>query len=140
MKKMMFIGETRVGKSSLIRALSGEEFSSHRAMAVEYFGQYINTPGEFLENSWFYNALITSSADCDILAMVQDATRSSSLFPPLFAPIFNRKVVGVITKVDDPAANTERAERFLNSAGAREVVHTSVRTGTGLDTLREMLR
>lgn len=139
-KKMMFIGETRVGKSSLIRALSHEEYAPRRALAVDYVGQFINTPGEFLENRWFYNALITSSADCDILAMVQDATRSSSLFPPLFASMFNRKVVGVITKVDDGASLPARARRFLSSAGVQDVVHTSIKTGEGLEILREMLR
>lgn len=140
MKRVMLIGETRVGKSSLIRALSGEEFFSRRALAVEYFGQFINTPGEFLETRSFYHALITSSADCDILLMVQDATRPSSLFPPLFAPIFNRKAVGVISKMDSSAANPERAERFLRNAGVGEIVPTSVRTGEGLDRLRTMLQ
>jgi len=139
MKKVMFVGETRVGKSSLIRALSGEEYTSHRAMAVEYVGRFVNTPGEFLENSWFYNALITTSADCDMLVFVQDATRGSSLFPPLFAPIFNRRVVGVVSKVDAPEAEVARAERFLNNAGARDIVYASVVTGEGLDTLAEMI-
>ncbi|WP_247648325.1 EutP/PduV family microcompartment system protein [Pseudodesulfovibrio sp. zrk46] len=135
----MLIGETRAGKSSLIRALSGEEFHSHRAMAVEYFGDFINTPGEFLENSRYYHALITSSADCDTLIMVQDATRNTSLFPPLFAPIFNRPVVGVISKMDAPNANAERAELFLRNAGARTIVPTSAKDGTGIDVLRDML-
>lgn len=140
MKKMMLIGETLVGKSSLIRELSGDEYTSHRAMAVEYHGQFINTPGEFIENRRFYHALITSSADCDILVLVQDATRNNSLFPPLFASMFNRKVIGVISKVDAPEANVERARLFLQNAGAREIILTSSKTGEGLDTLREMLQ
>lgn len=139
MKKVMLIGETRAGKSSLIRALSGIDFRSHRAMAVEYVSDFINTPGEFLENSWFYHALITSSADCDIVLMVQDATRNTSLFPPLFAPIFNRPVIGVISKMDLPNAIPERAERFLRNAGARTIVPLSVEDETSLDALRGML-
>ncbi|PHR28801.1 MAG: ethanolamine utilization protein EutP [Desulfotalea sp.] len=138
-KKMMFVGETRVGKSSLIRALSGREYRSHRAMAVEYCGQFINTPGEFLENRRFYHALITASIDCDILALVQDSTRNNSLFPPLFASMFNRKIIGIISKVDATGANTNRAELFLKNAGIKEIILSSSHTETGLDSLRQLL-
>ena len=133
---MMLIGETGAGKSALIRALSGGDFSPRKAMAVEFCGQFINTPGEFLENRRFYPALITTAADCDILAMLQDAARKSSLFPPKFAVIFNRKVVGVVTKVDTAGADVQRAERFLRNAGASEIIPVSVKTGFGLDALR----
>jgi len=139
MKKVMLIGETRVGKSSLIQALSGEDYSSHRAMAVEYCGQFINIPGEFLENSRFYHVLISTSAECEILALVQDATRTSSLFPPLFASMFNRKIIGVVTKTDAPDADIERGERLLRNAGVKEIVAVSSKTGAGLDLLRSML-
>ncbi len=139
MKKMMLVGETRSGKSSLIKALSDGEYTPRRAMAVEYCGQFINTPGEFLENSCFYHALITSSADCQVLAMVQDARRNSSVFPPLFVSMFNRKVIGVITNTDAEDANIARAELFLRSAGVKEVVCVSTVSGEGLDSLREML-
>jgi ethanolamine utilization protein EutP len=135
----MFIGETDSGKSGLIRALSGETYAPLRAMAVEYFGRFINTPGEFLENSRYYHALITSSADCDVLVMVQDATRSTSLFPALFAPIFNRPVVGAVTRVAGAGANPGRARRFLESAGARRVVFTDAATGAGLEELKAAL-
>ncbi|MBL3581127.1 EutP/PduV family microcompartment system protein [Oleidesulfovibrio alaskensis] len=139
MKKVMLIGETGAGKSSLIRALSGGEFVPRRGMAVEYYGRFINTPGEFLENRRFYYALITTAADCDLLLMVQDATRSTSLFPPRFAPIFNRRVVGVISKSDAPEARFSRAEQFLLSAGAREIVRASVVSPDGLDALKTVL-
>ncbi|CCO23647.1 EutP/PduV family microcompartment system protein [Maridesulfovibrio hydrothermalis] len=139
MKKMMLVGETRSGKSSLIKALSDGEYIPRRAMAVEYYGQFINTPGEFLENSRFYHALITSSADCQILALVLDATRKSSLFPPLFVSMFNRKIVGVVTNINASTADVGRAEQFLRSAGAKVVVCVCAESGEGLDSLREML-
>lgn len=139
MKKMMFVGETGAGKSSLIRALSGEGIASRRPMSVEYFGPFINTPGEFLENRRFYSALITAATDCDILVMVQDATRSASLFPPRFASMFNRTVVGVVSKTDAEGANVERAGRFLRNAGVKRILSLSTRSGEGLEALREML-
>jgi ethanolamine utilization protein EutP len=139
MKRTMLIGETGAGKSSLISALSGEHFVSRRPMALEFCGPFINTPGEFLENRRFYHALITTAADCEILLMVQDATRRTSVFPPQFAPIFNRTVLGVVTNTDAPDANPERAERFLHSAGAREMYRVSTATGEGLAALWQRL-
>lgn len=135
----MFIGETFVGKSSLIRALSEDDYTPHRAMAVEYFGQFINTPGAFLENRRFYHALITSSADCDVLIFVQDTTRNTSLFPPLFASMFNRRIIGVSSKIDGEKSNCVLAQRFLKGAGVKEIIETSTITGEGLDRLRLLL-
>jgi len=138
-KKMMLIGESGVGKTTLIQVLSGEGFSSRKTQAVEFCGRFIDTPGEFLENRRFYPALITSSADCDVVAMVQDATRISSLFPPQFSTIFTRKVIGIVTKVDVEGCNVERAERFLANAGVKEIIRSSSKTNVGLDILQELL-
>lgn len=139
MKKLMLIGETRVGKSSIIRSLSDGKYTSHRAMAVEYHGQFINTPGEFLENHRFYTALITASADADIIAMVVDATRTSSLFPPNSATVFNKPVIGIINKIDMQTANIMLAQRFLKNAGAKAIICTSTVSGAGMAELQEII-
>ena len=138
-KKMMLIGESGVGKTTLIQVLSGEGFSAKKTQAVEFCGRFIDTPGEFLENRRFYPALITSSVDCDVVAMVQDATRISSLFPPQFSTIFTRKVIGIVTKVDVEGCNVDRAERFLANAGVKEIIRASSMTNIGLDILKDML-
>ena len=139
MNKVMLVGEKGVGKRSLIQALSHEALLSRKPMAVEYHGQFVNTPGEFLENRRFYYALISTSATCKFLFMVQDATRNTSLFPPLFATMFNKTVVGVISKVDETTANISRAERFLQSAGAKNIVCVSTVTGEGVEHLRSII-
>ncbi len=138
MKRLMFVGETGAGKRSLIRALSGDVISPRRPMSVDFHGPYINTPGEFLENRRFYPALITASADCDIVVFVQDATRRACLFPPLFAASFNRRVLGLISKTDADTADANLAERFLRQAGVGEILSVSAYAGTGLDVLRSL--
>jgi ethanolamine utilization protein EutP len=108
-------------------------------MAVEYFGRFVNTPGEFLENRRFYHALITSAADCDTLFFVQDTTRNSCLFPPLFASMFNRKIIGILSKIDKEKSNSTLATRFLENAGVKEIIATSVIAGDGLDRLQLLI-
>lgn len=139
MKKTMLVGETGAGKSGLIRALSGGAARCGRALAVEHIGGFINTPGEFLENRRFYSAIITAAADCEALLLLQDSTRRTSLFPPQFAAMFNRKVIGVISKIDSPSSRPELAERFLHSAGARKIVRVSAETGEGIEELKTLL-
>ena len=132
----MLIGEWKSGKSSLIRALSREEYASRKVLAVDFFRNFVNTHSEFLENRRFYPALITAAADCDVLAFVQDATRRSCQIPPAFASMFNRRVIGVITKIDLPEADVRRARRFLENAGVREMFCVSVTRGEGMEALR----
>ena len=139
MLKTMFIGEWRSGKSSLIRALSGAEYAPRKVLAVDFFREFVNTPSEFLENRRFYPALITASADCDVLVFVQDATRTFCQIPPGFASMFTRRVIGVITKIDLPEANVERARRFLRNAGVRDMFCVSVTLGTGMEALAAVL-
>lgn len=139
MLKTMFIGEWKAGKSSLIRALSRADYTSRKVLAVDFFHNFVNTPSEFLENRRFYPALITASADCDVLAFVQDATRHSCQIPPAFASMFNRRVIGVITKIDRPEADILRARRFLEHAGVRDIFCVSVTQGTGMDALRAVV-
>lgn len=137
MQKTMLIGASGSGKASLIRALGAAEVCG-RSQAVEYCGPFIIAPGEYIERH-YYTSLITTAADCAVLLILHDATQNSSFFPPQFAAMFNRQVVGVATKIDAPTARPELAERFLHSAGARHFVRTSAKTGQGLAELHTIL-
>ena len=136
MKKVMLIGEWGSGKSTLIRALFDPGYVPRKVLALDFHRNFVNTPSEFLENRRFYPALITASADCDILAFVQDATRSTCQMPPAFAAMFNRRVIGVIPKTDAPTANQLRARKFLLNTGVKEIFSVSAAQDTGLDKLR----
>lgn len=138
MKRLMFVGATGAGKRSLIRALMEEDLPPHRPMSINYHGPYINTPGEFLENRRFYPALITASADCDVVVFVQDASRRTSRFPPLFASAFNRRVIGIVTRISVDGADVARAERFLRQAGAREILRVDITNREDLDAIESL--
>jgi len=136
---VLLIGQSGSGKNALIRALGDASHVSRKIMAVEYCGRFINTPGEFLENRRFYPALITTAADCDMILMLISAAHRTSLFPPQFATMFNRPVLGVVTGVDAPDADVERAGRYLHSAGVRTVLLTDFGSGRGVEELRTMV-
>ena len=139
MKKTMLIGEGHSGKSTLIRALSDLGYVPRKVLALDFYRNFVNTPSEFLENRRFYPALITAAADCDVLLFIQDATRATCQLPPAFAAMFNRRVIGVITKSDAPGADPDRARRFLRNAGVKEILALSLNEGTGLEELRAAL-
>ena len=139
MPRFMLIGEWHSGKSTLIRTLSRSDYRPRKVFAVDHHGDFMNTPSEFLENRRWYPALITASLHSETLIFVQDAIRSSCQIAPSLAAIFNRRVIGVITKIDIPGANVARAERFLRNAGVREIYAVSLSTGGGLPELRNAL-
>ncbi len=139
MKRTMLIGESHSGKSSLIRALTGEAYEPRKALALQYFHNFVDTPGEFLENRRFFRFLLTASQEVDILLFAQDATRIICMLRPGFATMFNREVVGVITKCDHVQADIVRARRLLTYTGLHHLIETDVKTGRGLDELRAEL-
>ena len=67
---------------------------------------------------------------------MQAADRRTSQLPPTFASMFNRLVLGVVTKIDLPNADAGLARRFLENAGVRRIFEVSSVTGEGLDDLR----
>ena len=139
MQRIMLMGERGVGRRTVARLLGCSVPDLRRAMAVEYADNFVFPPPEFLENRRFYCALITLATECAAILFVQDATRPTSVFPPGFARIFNRTVVGVITKTDMETANTPRAQRFLLSAGTAQTIALSSVTAAGVDDLRAAL-
>jgi len=140
MKKIMFVGKSRCGKTSLTQALHGQEVSYLKTQAVRYCGTVVDTPGEFAENRRFYSALMVTSAKADIIGFVQDATAATSVFPPKFASMFTKKVIGIVSKTDLEGGDITRAKRFLKLAGARQVFLTSAVESKGIRALLDLLQ
>lgn len=139
MSSFLLIGPLCAGQGALVRALAGPAFMPRRIMAVEHCGPFIVTPGEFLENRRFHRILITSAMSCDAVLLLQNAVHASSLFPPLFATMFNRTVLGLVTGVSANGADEERAGRLIGYAGVREILRVDMDTGEGVEALRRRL-
>lgn len=142
MKKVMLIGKTGCGKTTLSQALQKELITYKKTQAVEYYKNIIDTPGEYIENRVYYNALIVSSYDCDIIALVQDCTSDENFFPPNFSAIFCKPVIGIITKVDLCSCdkNIHIAMNYLINSGVSEIFKVSSINNEGIDKIREILQ
>lgn len=133
------MGRSGCGKTTLTQWLNGLNLKYKKTQAIEYTGAIIDTPGEYIENKSYYRALIISSYDSDIVALVQDATDEESIFPPNFAAIFNKTIIGIVTKIDHEDADIKRAINHLENAGCHKVIEVSAVCNIGMDNLQEVL-
>ncbi|NYE58490.1 EutP/PduV family microcompartment system protein [Carboxydothermus ferrireducens] len=135
-KRLMVIGAIGCGKTTLILAIKGLKKSATKTQAVEFIDSVIDTPGEFLENPFYYKALMATAFEAEMIFLLQDATRKNSVFPPGFAKGFPKKTFGIVTKIDHPEANLERAVNFLRLAGVNEpIFFVSALRGDGINEL-----
>ena len=140
MKKVMLIGRTGCGKTTLTQKLMNEEVKYKKTQAVTYKSKIIDTPGEYVENKMYYKSLLVLSADAKIIILVQSAIDGVTLFPPKFSTMFPKKeVIGLVTKIDLADADIERSKRFLMEAGATEVFTIGLTDEKGLEAIKKRL-
>ncbi|MFC3886111.1 EutP/PduV family microcompartment system protein [Bacillus songklensis] len=134
--KVMIIGAVGSGKSTLTKKLLNDDKPAVKTQALNYAGWIIDTPGEYSENPMYYRSLMATSLEAKVLLVIQDATRENSIFPPNFSQGFPLKPIGVITKIDHPLANVERARILLQqSIPNAPVILTSSVTSDGIKDL-----
>lgn len=139
-RQIVLIGPIRAGKSTLLRALEGLEGPARKTQAISYSKIATDTPGEYLENPLYYRVLLPSTMEAKWVLLIQDATSTRNHYPPNFARAFPGKSVGVITKIDDPKADVQRARRFLGALGLTgPILEVSALAGTGVAELRALL-
>ncbi|HHJ4383104.1 TPA: propanediol utilization protein PduV [Citrobacter freundii] len=134
MKRIMLIGPSQCGKTSLTQCMRGEVLHYQKTQAIVWSPTTIDTPGEYLENRCLYSALLASACEADIIALVLNADAPWSPFSPGFTGPMNRPVIGLVTKAD--LANPQRislVESWLVQAGAQKVFVTSALDNTGVD-------
>ena len=141
MKKAIFIGNSGCGKTTLIQRLENEALQYRKTQMVEHYLHFIDTPGEYLERRNMYRALIVSSADADVIGLVQECGADNTWLPPSFAGTFAKPVFGVVSKAD--LAESEEDIRFareiLERAGVDRVFVVSAVENTGLEPLLDYL-
>lgn len=137
MKKLIFMGRSECGKTSLTQAIKGETISYKKTQAINYNDVTIDTPGEYAENRHLGCALALYAYEADIVGLLISATEPYSLYGPCITSMANREVIGIVTKIDKENANPDRAERWLRLAGCKKIFRVSSVTKEGIDELME---
>jgi ethanolamine utilization protein EutP len=141
-KRIMLIGNSRTGKTTLANLINSEEFEVMKSQAICYGENTIDTPGEYLESPMMHKYIISASQDADAVLFVQSFDQPVFSFPPNFAQVFHGRKVGVITKSDlnEQRNSLKQLLHNFREIGLEEPYFiTSAVTGEGIRELKEYL-
>lgn len=142
MKKIMLVGKSGCGKTTLSQRLMELPVEYKKTQAIEVVGKDImDTPGEYMERKEYYKALIVSSVEADVILMLQSCIDEQFTFSPRMGSMFNRPMIGVVTKTD-LAENTEQiqtAEELLELVGVEKTFQVGFDSDEGVNALRDFL-
>lgn len=138
--RVMMMGPVGAGKTTLTNALLEIESAATKTQTLSYKNWIVDTPGEYMENPYYYKTIMATALEVTHLIFLFDATKTKLAFPPGFSQGFTKLPIGVITKSDHPEADVERTLKILRMALPKgPVVVTSAKTGTGLDHIKQLV-
>ena len=138
MRKIIFIGRSEAGKTTLTQALKGETITYHKTQYVNNYDVIIDTPGEYAETKTLGGALAVYSYEADVVGLLLSSIEPFSLYPPNITTLCNRE--GIVTKIEHPLGDPEQAAEWLRLAGCEKIFFVSAYTGEGLAELLEYLK
>lgn len=139
-KRIMVIGPSRCGKTTLVNALNDYDGPLRRTPDLIYGKNTIDVPGSYLENTWMYKHIIAAAQDASHVLVLVDQSNCIEAYSHGFAKSFRCPVIGVITKCDLMPENEEKCARQLKNIGVSEpYFHISLPIGTGIDALKKYL-
>ncbi|MEW6696617.1 MAG: EutP/PduV family microcompartment system protein [Bacillota bacterium] len=139
-KRMMVVGPTQSGKSTLCNVLNDSARPLKKTQDVIYGRNTIDTPGSYIENAFMYKYLIATAQAASHVLILIDQSRPTEVYPPGFAKTFTCPVVAVITKIDLASENTDLCLQQLKRIGISEpYFQISLKDNMGVETLKEYL-
>lgn len=140
MKKIVLMGRSECGKTTLTQALKGEKIQYHKTQYVNNFDVIIDTPGEYAQTKNLGYALALYAYEADVVGLLLSATEPYSLYPPCCTAMCNREVVGIVTKIHDKRANVEQAKRWLRLTGCKKIFCVDSKNHEGIPEILEYLK
>lgn len=139
--RVMIIGGVQAGKSTLMNVLLGKDSKANKTQALVFDDWIVDTPGEYIENPMYYRNIMATSLEVTHVIYLQDATSSRSVFPPQFSLGIPKMQIGVITKIDAPLADIERATTLLKNVMTHgPIVQTSARQMLGIEYIAPLIQ
>lgn len=139
-KRIMVIGPSRCGKTTLVNALNDYDGPLKRTPDLIYGKNTIDVPSAYLENSWMYKHIIAAAQDASHVLILVDQSNCNEIYSHGFAKSFRCPVIGVITKCDLIPENEEKCLRQLKNIGVSEpYFNISFPMATGIDALKKYL-
>ncbi len=138
-KKLILIGRSESGKTTLTQALLGKNLEYDKTQYIKFENTIIDTPGEYVQTQHLGRAIALYSYEADRVGLLIAATEPYSLFPPCVTCMVNREVIGIVTKSQEKDANPDRAENWLRISGCEKVFRVDMFTGYGMNELIEYL-
>ena len=122
LRSTLWVGSTYSHVETVVQRLLGVKKTLSRPMAVYREGNCVLTPGEYIENPWYFSALLVSSYDVDTVVLGYRLGEPFNPYPPATAGAFNRNVVGVVI-MNDALDTSQIGEsvRLLRLAGANDI-------------------
>jgi len=140
MKKLVLIGRSEAGKTTLTQALRGEKIHYHKTQYVNNFDVIVDTPGEYAQTQGLGHALALYTYESDVVGLLVSAIEPYCLFPPCITCMANREVIGIVTKIHNPQANVKLATSWLQLAGCKKIFYVDSKQQEGIPEILEYLR
>ena len=139
-KRIMVIGPTGCGKTSLVNALNDEDKPIKKTQNIIYGKNTMDVPSSYLENTSMYMHIIAAAQDASHVLILVNQARCIEVYSPGFAKVFRVPVIGVITKSDLMEENEALCVQQLKRVGVSEpYFRVSNTTGKGIKELKEYL-
>ena len=140
MKKIMLVGRSGAGKTTLTQAMKGRRITYHKTQYINNYDVIIDTPGEYAENKTLARALILYSYEADVVGLLMSAIEDYSLYSPNIVSMATREVIGIVTQIDQPDARPDLAAMWLELTGCKKIFYVSSVTGEGVGDILDYLR
>ena len=138
MKKIILIGRSGVGKTTLKQAMRKEKIEYKKTQYIDWNDYIIDTPGEYVENKNLSCALGLYAYEADVVGLLLSADDWFSVYSPNMVGLVNRDVIGIVTKTD--LDKPDRAALWLELAGCEKIFKVNSLTGEGVDELINYLK
>lgn len=140
MKKIMLVGRSGAGKTTLTQAMKGKKITYHKTQYINHYDVIIDTPGEYAENKNLARALVIYSYEADVIGLLASAVEDYSLYSPNIVSMATRDVIGIVTQIDRENARPDLAAMWLELAGCKKIFYVNSVDGDGVGDILNYLR